>query len=580
MTEPPDSPDTAALKELSAQLQAADAALTAPGAPFEVAVGEVLGTPIHVFVDRPRSIGEYLDASRERGDQEFMVFDGVTGADGSVGTRRVTFAEHARLVDAVASALAADHGIRKGDRVAVSGANCLGWELVAMACARSGAVLVAFNSWWSADELSAALALTEPSVVVVDARRRELLAAVAGDVPVLELERVDTELAAHPVDLPPVTIDEDDPWVLGFTSGTSGRPKAATLTHRCLIGFTQLNSFIAARAMLMAGRPAPTGAQPQAVRLSVFPLFHISGLSGMVSTLALGTKTVWPAGRFDAGRVIALTRDEGITMWGGSSTHIIRLLDHPDLAELDTTGLVQVGIGGSASTPSLIARTEAAIPHLKNTFSTGYGMTECGGLASHASNALLRAAPDCVGGAFPTVEYKIVDEQDEQVPDGTIGSICIRSPILMTEYWRNPEANAKAMLPGRWLRTEDYGRLQDGLLFLASRIRDLIIRGGENVYPTEVESCLEMTDDVLESAVYGRDDDEFGQVVVATAVVRPGATVTADELREHCAGALAYYKVPVEIEVRTAPLPRNAAGKILKHLLERGREDLSPVDPG
>jgi acyl-CoA synthetase (AMP-forming)/AMP-acid ligase II len=559
------------LARLAEAIRAADAQLTAPGGPFEVGVEDVLGAPMHVFTRRKRNIGEYLDASLERADQEYLVFD---------GGRRVTFGEHHRLVDGVAAALANTYGVGKGDRVVVCGANSLGWVLAAMACARLGAVAVAFNSWWSPDELAAAVQLSEPKVIVADARRRPPLAEIAPELPLLPMETVDEDLGSHAPDYPAVDIAEDDPWVLAFTSGTSGRPKGATLTHRCLIGFVQLNAYIGARSALLAGRAPATGPQPQAVRLAVFPLFHISGLSSIISTLAFGTKTVWPAGRFDAGRVIELTRDEGITMWGGASTHIVRLLDHPSLAELDTTQLITVGIGGSASTPSLIARTEAAIPHLKNTFSTGYGMTECGGLASHASNAILRAASDCVGTPFPTVDVKIVGEDGAEVPEGEVGSICIRSPILMTEYWRNPAANATAMLPGRWLRTEDFGRLQFGMLFIASRIRDLIIRGGENVYPIEVENCLEAVEDVVESAVYGRDDDEFGQVVVATAVVRAGSEVTSEQLRQHCAAALAYYKVPVDVDVRTTPLPRNAAGKVLKALIAEGREEFTPVDPG
>jgi acyl-CoA synthetase (AMP-forming)/AMP-acid ligase II len=558
------------LARLAEEIRAADARLTAPGSPFEVGVETVLGAPMHVFTHRKRSIGEFLDASREQADQEFLVFD---------GGRRVTFGEHYRLVDGVAAALAETYEVGKGDRVVVCGANSLGWILTAMACARLGAVAVAFNSWWSPDELAAAVELSAPKVMVADARRRAPLAQIAPQLPLLPMETVDTDLGRHAPNRPPVDIAEDDPWVLAFTSGTSGRPKAATLTHRCLIGFVQLNAYIGARSALLAGRTPAAGRQQQTVRLAVFPLFHISGLSSIISTLAFGTKTVWPAGRFDAGRVIELTREEGITMWGGASTHLVRLLDHPSLAELDTTQLVSVGIGGSASTPSLIARTEAAIPHLKNTFSTGYGMTECGGLASHASNPLLRTAADCVGTPFPTVDVKIIGEDGADLPEGEVGSICIRSPILMTEYWRNPAANAAAMLPGRWLRTEDFGRLQLGLLFIASRVRDLIIRGGENVYPIEVENCLDAVDDVVESAVYGRDDDEFGQVVVATAVVHDGADVTAEQLRQHCAAALAYYKVPVQIDVRTTPLPRNAAGKVLKALIAEGREELTPVDP-
>jgi acyl-CoA synthetase (AMP-forming)/AMP-acid ligase II len=302
------------------------------------------------------------------------------------------------------------------------------------------------------------------------------------------------------------------------------------------------------------------------VRLALFPLFHISGLGTLVAGLGFGQRSVWPAGAFDAARVIELTREHGITLWGGASTHLVRLLDHPDLTAFEHEQLAQVGIGGSASTPNLIARTEAAFPHLRNTFSSGYGMTESGGLISYAGNAELRAAPDCVGLPLPTVEVRITDPSGTPVADGEIGTIEARSPILMIDYWR-PGPGQSPMLADGWMRTEDFGRLEHGVLFIESRHRDLIIRGGENVYPVEVEDCLESHPAVAEAAVIGVEDDEFGQVVHAVVVRRPGASVTDDELLDHCRARIAYFKVPATIEWLTEPLPRNAAGKVLKHEL-------------
>ncbi len=561
--------DSSVLDSYVAAVRAADERLLASGSPFELRRETVLGEPMNVFAARKRTIGELLDGSRDFGDAEHLVFE-----DGP----RITFREHHELVRSVAATLHVRHGVQKGERVAISGANSLGWILVALACARIGAVAVAFNSWWTTSEMLAALELSEPKLLVADAKRRAVLGEHGGALPVFDMESVATELTSEPADTPLPAVDEDDPWALAFTSGTSGKPKAAVLTHRCLIGFLALNNALGARAMTIAGVRPPAVRAP-VVRLAVFPLFHISGLSSMITTVALGHKTVWPAGRFDAGRVIALTNQEGITMWGGASTHIVRLMEHPDLPTVDPQQLTSVGIGGSASTPSLIALTEARLPHLVGTFGSGYGMTECGGLATHASNALLRAAADCVGPALPTVELKIVDGSGQSLPDGQVGTICIRSPILMTEYWRNPAANEAAWLPGRWLRTEDYGRLENGLLFLASRQRDLIIRGGENIYPIEVEDCLDGHPDVLESAVFGRDDAEFGQLVHASVVMREGARVTAEDLQRHCADRLAYFKVPATLELRTAPLPRNASGKVLKRLIIEGTEHLAVPDP-
>jgi acyl-CoA synthetase (AMP-forming)/AMP-acid ligase II len=212
-------------------------------------------------------------------------------------------------------------------------------------------------------------------------------------------------------------------------------------------------------------------------------------------------------------------------------------------------------------------RAAERFPHLDNTMSTGYGSTETGGLATWAPNWMLQAAIDCVGPALPTVDVRITDETGAVVADGVEGNVEVRCPIVMLGYWRNDQANRETLLPGLWIRTGDFGRWEDGLLFLASRKRDLIIRGGENIYPFEIENRLDEHPDVLEAAVIGVDDPTLGQEVKAVVVVRQGSMLDADALRSFCAQTLASYKVPAHVDIRTSPLPRNATGKIMKHAL-------------
>jgi long-chain acyl-CoA synthetase len=535
----------------------ATAELTGPGGPYEVVEEDVLGERMAVFRDRAGSLRALLErAASEHAGRDCMIF-----GDG----RRYTFAGFAEEVAATAAVLA-DRGIRPGDRVAILAANSPGWLLVSWAATSMGAVVVAMNGWWTQTECANALELTEPALLVGDGRRLERLGPV--DVPVLDLDAdLPALLEAHRgAPLPDQPIDEDDPAVLLFTSGTTGRPKAAVLSHRNVVAFVQLQGFLAARGMAAAGITPPSG--PPATRLAVFPLFHVSGLSASVGTMATGGTTVWPLGRFDPEHVIALTKEHGIAGWGGTVTHVLRLLDCPAIESLEPTSITNVGIGGSATSPQLIRRTEERFPHLKGTFSSGYGSTESGGLISYASNAMLVAAPECVGPPLPTVEVRIVDPMGEDVPVGEEGEICARSPLVMQGYWRHPEANEAAFLPGRWLRTGDFGRLtEDGVLMMASRRRDLIIRGGENVYPFEVEYRLEEHPDVVEAAVIGVDHPTLGQEVAAVVVVAEGASVTAEALQAWCAEALSPYKVPTQVEVRTAALPRNPTGKVMKHLL-------------
>ena len=537
----------------------ATAALTGPGGFFEVTTEEVLGESMQVFVNRPRSLRDMLTGAARNGDADYAVFD-------DAGERRVlTFEGLQGQVASVAAALA-DRGIGHGDRVAILAANCPEYIVTFWACAAMGAVAVCFNGWWTRSEIEYGLEVTTPALLVAARRRLARLDGTDPGVPTIVIEDDFADLLAFAPDagLPETPIAEDDPIVLQFTSGTTGRPKAAMVSHRSFISFVLAAFVIGARDSMLAGdTPSADGA-----RLAVFPMFHLSGMqSSTVTSLMAGSKTVWPMGRFDPARVVQLTVDEGISAWNGTATHIYRLLAEPDIEGFDPLQLTSVAIGGSASTPDLIRATEERFPHLVGTFGSGYGLTESGGLVSYAPNEMLRDAPDCVGYPLPTVEVKIIDEECNDLPDGENGEICVRSPLVMLGYWDNPEANEAVFLPGRWLRTGDFGRMVDGRLHMASRLRDLILRGGENVYPSEVEQRLEEHPAVGEVAVHGVDHPTLIQEVKAVVVLRQGADASADEITAFCAETLSYYKVPTIVEFRDEPLPRNATGKIVKAVL-------------
>jgi acyl-CoA synthetase (AMP-forming)/AMP-acid ligase II len=265
--------------------------------------------------------------------------------------------------------------------------------------------------------------------------------------------------------------------------------------------------------------------------------------------------------------VVDLTLRENVAFWSGGTTHITRLLDSPDIERVPPSQLLGIGVGGSATTPDLMRRIAVRFPHLSMSTSTGYGSTETGGIASWAPNWMLRAVPGCVGPLLPTVTARITDDQGAVLPDGAEGNIEIRSALTMLGYWRNEAANEDTIRPGRWVASGDFGRLEDGILIIASRRRDLIIRGGENIYPFEIEDRLEEHPDVVEAAVFGVDDATHGQIVKAVVVVRPGAALDSEILCGFCAETLSSYKVPTQVEIRTAPLPRNATGKVMKHVV-------------
>ena len=539
---------------------AAVMALLAPGAPFEMADEDVLGEVMQVFVQRARSLRQLLEQAGRFGDSDYAVFH-------NGGRRRaLTFADHERRVASVAAALA-DRGVGAGDRVAILAANCPEWIITFWATVSLGAVAVACNGWWTRDEIVHALAHTTPALLVADAKRLARLDGADPGMPVVVIEEdfVDLEGFAPDAALPDIPIDEDQPALLQFTSGTTGRSKAAVLSHRSVVAFVQVVTFLGAAQVASVGLPSTGPSRP---RLAVFPMFHISGLqSASITPMATGAGNVWPMGRFDPATVIRLTTEEGIYAWNGTATHVFRLLQDPMIETLDVSLVQNVAIGGSATTPELVRATEERFPHLVDTFTSGYGLTESGGMVSHAGNAMLQANADSVGMAMPTVGVRIVDEDGVEVPDGENGSICVRSPLVMLGYWEDVEATDQAFLPGRWLRTGDYGRLQGGELFLASRLRDLILRGGENVYPIEVEARLEQHPAVAECAVYGVDHETLGQEVKAVVVLVDGASLDLVGARAFCGEKLADYKLPEYLEVWAGPLPRNAGGKVVKAVL-------------
>jgi len=547
------------LRPIAKAFAAADAAITAPGQPFELEDVVVRGHNYRAFKKRPTSLLDILRTSTKFGDRPSII---------QSDDRLYTFEQFPAAVASLAAGLQS-RGVGKGDRVAIFASNSADWLLTYWATVSIGAVNVAMNGWWTPTEAGHAIELTAPALLFGDDKR---LARISGSVrasglPVIDFDsdefRALRDFDRH-ASLPDGSaLNEDDDAMLLFTSGTTGRPKAAALTHRSIVAFAMMQGVIMQRGLRMADRE-PSG---PTCRLAVFPLFHVSGLSTTVSSLMTGDTTVWLLGRFEPNKVLDLTQRYDIRAWSGTITHVFRMLDEPSLNEFDVTKIMNIGIGGSATSPEVVRRTEAKFPHLSGTFSSGYGSTESGGLISWAPNVMLRIAPNCVGTALPSIEMKIVDEAGNTLPDGSEGYVCARSVLVMREYWNHPQANADAFLPGHWLRTGDFGYIHDGLLFIASRTRDMILRGGENIYPFEIENRIEEHPEVDEVAVVGVDHDTLGQEVRAIVVVHPGATITESDVRAWCAETLSSYKIPAYVEITERPLPRNPTGKIMKHVL-------------
>ena len=535
--------------------------LTAPGGLFEIGVEPCNGAPLEVLTHRLRSLREALEASVAFGDREYVVF-----ADRE--TRRVvTHAEHRRAVASVARVLREEYGVGPGDRVAILAANCPEWIVAFWAAVSLGAIAVGLNGWWVGDEIRYGIADSDPAVLIADRKRLDRLGGQDPGVPTIVIEDdFDRIWHAYPdAALPDQPIAEDDPALILYTSGTTGRPKGAVNTHRNVIAAVGISFFHGARMAL--SQPAPADAGP-VCQLVTYPLFHVSGLHmGAVAFMMSGIRSVWTMGRFDPEVVMALIQNEGITGWSYTVTMLHRVVTHPRLADYDLSGLRNGGGGGSAFSPALLERARVAIPNLRGVMGVGYGQTECAALATVNAGEELVAFPEAAGRPLPTVKVEIRAEDGSVLPEGEDGEIFLQGPMVMPGYWRRPEETAATVLPGGWLRTGDIGRMEGGRLYLATRKRDLILRGGENIYPIEIENRLEAHPGVAEVAVIPVDHEELGHEVKAVVVPMPGVALDPEELASFCAAALAYFKVPSQWEIRSEALPRNATGKVVKAVL-------------
>ena len=545
-------------------LQEAEEILLAPGSPFETTTATVDGEVYEVFANRAGNLRELLAQSVEHGNRELFIWD-----DG----RRYTFTEHERLVASTASAMAERYSIGPGDRVALLGANSPEWIIGMWAAISLGAIAVGMNGWWTGDEIVYGLELTEPKLLIADQKRlARLNGADPGMATVVVEEGFDDRLSGFDMaaPLPDVTIKEDDPAVVLFTSGTTGRPKGAINTHRNIIAFLGITAFSGARSAMLAGAidRTPDPDAPEPCSLVGSPLFHVSGLhSAAVAMVANGVKSVWTTGRFDPEKVFQLTEQERVTRWGGVTTQVWRLLEHPALNDYDHSSVQACGGGGSVWSPELQRAIRERLPDAAPQMQVGYGSTETGALATIATSQMLFDDPTCAGTPLPTVQVEIRDSSGHRVPDGTVGEVCVRGPNVMPGYWNQSDATESAFFDGHWLRTGDFGHMHGDMLTIASRVRDMIIRGGENVYPIEIENRLEEHPGIHEATVIGVDHRTLGQEVKAVVVPQAGVSLDAAEIQQFVGEKLAYYKVPTHVEVRTDPLPRNASGKVLKHVL-------------
>ena len=551
----------------------ATALLTAPGAPFEMETVEIRGRQTRTWKNAPPTLQHCFALGRGHGSRVFLVHEG----------ERVTFEAFARAAIRLAAHMRA-LGVAPGDRVAIAMRNVPEWPVAFYAGQLAGAIVTPLNAWWTGAELEYGLADSGAVLLVADAERWERVAPHRGGLPALghvlvsrggdlSLEAVigRPESWAELPDVPtpaPFLGPEDDATIF-YTSGTTGKPKGALGTHRNICCNIFASGFSVARSYLRLGEtpPAPDPAAPQKATLLSVPFFHATGCHAILNpSLVAGAKLVMQK-KFDAGEALKLIEAERITSAGGVPTIAWQILTHPDRDRHDLSSLETISYGGAPSAPELVRQIGAAGSAPGN----GWGMTEtCATVTTHGAEDYANR-PDSCGPAVPVSDLEIRDPADgvTVLAPNQVGELWARGPQVVKNYWNKPEATAQTFVDG-WVRTGDLARVdEEGFCFIIDRAKDMLIRGGENIYCIEVENVLYDHPAVMDAAIVGIPHRTLGEEPAAVVTLKPGASATEEELRAHVAEHLAAFKVPVKVKFWHETLPRNPNGKILKNELKK-----------
>ncbi len=547
----------------------ANTAVTGPGQIFELIDSEVRGVKMKVFKNAPAHLGQVFAGSRGHGDKTFLVYEDEI----------ITFAQAADRIDALASLLVNVYGVKKGDRVAVAMRNFPEWVMSFAAIISVGAINVSMNSWWTEDEMDFAPEASGATVLICDQQRFDIGAAscVKKNIKVLVV-RAEKPLPAG-VDKweevlplgdkhPGADISPDDDATILYTSGTTGRPKGAVSTHRAII--SSIMAFSARNTIFqMSGTKLKDVDGPEVPTsfILIVPLFHVTGcvpvmLSCFVAGLKLAIMYKW-----DPEKALEMIEREQITNFVGVPTQSWDLVNSPAFEKYDTSSLRAVGGGGAPSPTSLVGKVNDKVKN--GNPQLGYGMTETNAFGPAITGSDYLSHPTSTGRASWPMFVEVRDENLKPVPTGQSGEIWFFGPMLIRGYWNRPDATAETIVDG-WLRSGDLGRLDaDGYVYVEDRVKDMILRAGENVYGAEVESAIYEHPAVHEAAVFGVPHERLGEEVGVAILVNDGMSLTPEELWAFLDDKIAKFKIPTQVVIMTEPLPRNAAGKFLKRELQQ-----------
>lgn len=553
-------------------LGAIRAELLKPGSSFEVEAQTVDGRKVRCWKHAPGNLREVLDATRQFNEQTYLVYE----------NERISYSRHYQAVESFAAALTRRFGVEPGDRVALAMRNYPEFVIAFWSVIALGAVVVPLNAWWRREELLFGVSDSGAKLLIADERRLTQIHDAPSLPPCVSVRTSFRENCtrfedlldpARALPLPEIDIERDHPATLFYTSGTTGSPKGVLGTHRHLCSTIWTSNFGISVGRLASGAPAPAGDRQNSALVTA-PLFHVIGcFSGILVSTFHGHKLTLMY-KWDPEQAARLIEQENINSMVMVPTVASQLLTVIDRQGLTLPSLERLSVGGAPVPPALVKRARKLLPNV--IIGTGWGMTETASPSTHVFGEDFVSRPDCVGLPSPVCEVRLIDENGADVERGEHGELLARGPNVITRYWNNPKADREEFIDG-WLRTGDVGWFDErGFLYLSDRVKDMIIRGGENVHSVEVENMILSFDGVEECAVFARPHAELGEEVVAVVVAFDDADVNLDALQAYLKERLAYFKVPSLLTLRRQPLPRNAAGKVLKHELKSSASGPGP----
>ena len=537
--------------------------LTAAGQPYELIETTVLGRDCRFFKNAPATLRELFADSAS--DATFLVYE----------DERLTFAEALNKSAQIAQLLMRDYGIAKGDRVAISMRNYPEWVLTFMAITSIGGIAVAMNSLWRPDEMAYGLNDSGAEVLIADDERLERFAqieeplsirtiavrtAAYTDSPELStLLALQAETHGHLV-MPEQRPEPEDDATILYTSGSTGHPKGVVSCHRNILAALLSWELDQTCGAAMLPEPPPPPAQQAATLLAV-PLFHATGSHAVYLASYRHQRKLVAMYKWDAAIAAQLIEAEKISSFIAPAAMTGDLVQEATRTQRDLSTLASVGGGGAPRAPEQVRSIEKSFVNALP--GTGWGMTETNAIGTGIGGADYLEHPESSGRCSAVMELKVIDEQGNELAANARGELLIRGAGVFRGYWNRPDANAETFLPGGWMRTGDVAYLDDeGYLYIVDRIKDLVIRGGENIGCGEVEAALLEHPLIQEASVYAIPDERLGEEVGTTLYV--SAAIAEDELTGFLQTRLAKFKIPRHISQQQQPLPRTASGKILK----------------